>query len=343
MKKDTEINVLYQTDDNYAPYTGVSISSLLRRHEKYETINIYIIDNDISAENKRKIDETVNKYNRKVFYIDAKELVKYIKKYKMPMYRGGYTNYLKMFAGVYFTENKISIDRLLFIDSDSIILGDVGELFSLDMEDNVIGMVCDSLTFRFKNKYIGLKEEEPYYNAGMVLYDMKKWLEEDALDEIKMHIQNVRASYTGHEQDIMAVVFKGRILKMDPKYNFQPYHYIYEPEKFLSVYKIKNYYTPTELRNARNDIRIFHTYRFIGIFPWDDNDVHPANELFDRELSYTAWKDYKKKKKKLPFFIKIERELYKLLPKMCFLRLFMVVNYFVKTKENKESYENSKR
>lgn len=343
MKKNIKINILYQTDDNYAPYTGISINSLLRRHKSYETINIYVIDNGISADNKDKIKITVERYGRRLVYIDANKLVEYIKKYKMPMYRGGYTNYLKMFAGVYFNENNIDIDRLLFIDSDSLILGDIGDLFTLDMQDNIIGMVCDSLTFKFKNKYIGLKEEEPYFNAGMVLYDMKKWLDMDALGQIKNHIQNVRASYVSHEQDIMATVFKGKILKMNPKYNFQPYHYIYKPEEFLRVYKIKNYYSIGELNDAKDDIRIFHTYRFIGVFPWHDNDVHPANQLFDYEIKDTVWNNMCKLKKDLPLFMKIERILYKILPKMLFLRLFMMVNYFINIKANKKSYEESKR
>ena len=272
MRDDIEINILYQTDNNYAPYTGISINSLLRRHEKYKSINIYIIDNGIDNINKEKICDTVKKYNRNVYYIDARELVKYIKMYNMPKYRGGYTNYLKMFAGVYFSENNINIERLLFIDSDSLI-------------------------FRFKNKYIGLEEEDPYFNAGMVLYDMNKWLNEKALDKIKKHIQNIRASYVNHEQDILSSIFKGRILKMNPKYNFQPYHYIYDPETFLNIYKIKNYYTSSILKEAKEDIRIFHTYRFIGVFPWDDNDIHPANKFFDEELRYTEWKDYKKKRR----------------------------------------------
>ena len=272
MRDDIEINILYQTDNNYAPYTGISINSLLRRHEKYKSINIYIIDNGIDNINKEKICDTVKKYDRNVYYIDARELVKYIKMYNMPKYRGGYTNYLKMFAGVYFSENNINIERLLFIDSDSLI-------------------------FRFKNKYIGLEEEDPYFNAGMVLYDMNKWLNEKALNKIKKHIQNIRASYVNHEQDILSSIFKGRILKMNPKYNFQPYHYIYDPETFLNIYKIKNYYTSSILKEAKEDIRIFHTYRFIGVFPWDDNDIHPANKLFDEELRYTEWKDYKKKRR----------------------------------------------
>lgn len=343
MRDDIEINILYQTDNNYAPYTGISINSLLRRHEKYKSINIYIIDNGIDNINKERICDTVKKYNRNVYYIDARELVKYIKMYNMPKYRGGYTNYLKMFAGVYFSENNINIERLLFIDSDSLVLGDLGELFTMNMGDNIIGMVCDSLTYRFKNKYIGLEEEDPYFNAGMVLYDMNKWLNEKALDKIKKHIQNIRASYVNHEQDILSSIFKGRILKMNPKYNFQPYHYIYDPETFLNIYKIKNYYTSSILKEAKEDIRIFHTYRFIGVFPWDDNDIHPANKLFDEELKYTFWADFTKKKKELPMYIKIERILYKILPSKEYLRIFMVINYIINERKNKKSYIESRK
>ena len=48
------LNILYQCDDNYAPYTGVSMSSLFRRNKNIEEINIYILDDGISEENKKK-------------------------------------------------------------------------------------------------------------------------------------------------------------------------------------------------------------------------------------------------------------------------------------------------
>lgn len=336
------LNILYQCDDNYAPYTGVSMSSLFRRNKNIEEINIYILDDGISEENKKKLVTTAEKYRRKIEFIPTEDIVRYIKACGMPKYRGGYTTYLKIFVSNYFTDKNIDIERLIYIDSDTLILGDISDLETIDMGRNIIAMVEDSVAYKFKNKYIGLKEDAPYFNAGFVMFDMKKWIADDMTNRIKDHLINIRSSYANHEQDILNVVLKGRIKRLDPKYNFQPMHAVYTPEQYFRVYKRKNYYTDKELIDAKNDIRIYHTFRYIGIFPWDDNDVHPANKLFDEELRHTEWKDYKKKKKELPLFMKIERALYKVLPRVSFLKVFEIVNYMVNNKANKKSYEVSK-
>ena len=53
------LNVLYQTDDNYAAIAGVSMTSLFRTNPHMDEINIYILDNGISAENIEKVSEKV--------------------------------------------------------------------------------------------------------------------------------------------------------------------------------------------------------------------------------------------------------------------------------------------
>ncbi|MDE6252653.1 MAG: glycosyltransferase family 8 protein [Lachnospiraceae bacterium] len=335
----SNINILYQCDDNYAPYTGVSLTSLLRRNKKCDRIDIYILDDGIKKENKLKLIKTAENFGRGITFIDTKKIVQYIKSCNMPPYRGGYTTYLKLFVGNYFKDEGIDIERLVYIDSDTIILGDISELASIDMGDNVLAMVCDSLTFKFKNKYIGLKEEAPYFNAGFVLFNMKQWQNLNISDKIREHLVNKRAIYANHEQDILNAVLNKKIMKISPKYNFQPIHDIYTPKQYFRIYKQKNYYSVKELEEAKSDIRIYHTYRFIGVFPWDKNDVHPANALFDREVPYTEWKDFKKKKKDLPLYMKIERLMFKYLPRMVFLKIFQSVNHILYSYTNRKSYK----
>ena len=57
------LNILYQSDDNYAPYMGVSICSLFENNKNEESIKIYIIDiclyykkvKDTCQQNKKQI------------------------------------------------------------------------------------------------------------------------------------------------------------------------------------------------------------------------------------------------------------------------------------------------
>ena len=57
------MNVVYSSSDSYAPIAGVSICSLLKNNTDADEINIYMIDNNISAENKQRFENTYNSYH----------------------------------------------------------------------------------------------------------------------------------------------------------------------------------------------------------------------------------------------------------------------------------------
>lgn len=61
-----------------------------------------------------------------------------------------------MFERNLFMENMFprNVDRVLYLDSDQIIFGDIEELYSLDMEDKTIGMVvhCNNSFSMFTGK-----------------------------------------------------------------------------------------------------------------------------------------------------------------------------------------------
>ena len=47
--------VVYSSDNNYSQHTGVSIVSLLDNNKHFDDIHIYVIDNEISKDNKEKL------------------------------------------------------------------------------------------------------------------------------------------------------------------------------------------------------------------------------------------------------------------------------------------------
>lgn len=70
------MNIVYSSSDSYAPIAGVSIMSLLHNNTDSESINIYMIDNSISAENKHRFEEMVGKYGRTIHFIPQPDLNK---------------------------------------------------------------------------------------------------------------------------------------------------------------------------------------------------------------------------------------------------------------------------
>ena len=51
---DMELNVLYGCDENYAPYTGVSMTSLLENNKHLDVIRIYVAAQGFSQHDRRR-------------------------------------------------------------------------------------------------------------------------------------------------------------------------------------------------------------------------------------------------------------------------------------------------
>ena len=79
---------------------------------------------------------------------------------------------------------------------------------------------------------------------------------------------------------------------------------------------------------------IYHTYRFLGEFPWHKGNLHPNTKLFDKYLLESEQHNYIKKISKVTLLFKIEKILYKVLPHTLFFVLFKKVQEISFYKQN---------
>jgi len=316
------LNVLYQFDNKYAPYAGVSITSLLENNSDFDHICIYILENGVSEENKTLFMKTAQKYQGcEIRIIKTDALVAQMKQWDMPSYRGSYAANLRLFFD-YLIED--DIESLVYLDSDTVITGSLRDLVETDIGNCALGMVVDSLGRKHK-KYLGLESEKYYYNSGMLLYNTKKWKELECSERIVEHIKNVRSHYVAPDQDLLNVVLRGKIFPLPTSYNYQPVYCLLTDQQYLRIFKEEGFYNIQEMQEARENICIYHTYRFLGEFPWHKNNSHPNNDLFDYYLEKSLWSDYVKQDANTGAVMKLEKILFKILPHTIFFRIFRMI------------------
>lgn len=328
---------LYQFNEAYVVFAGVSMTSLYENNRDIVELNTYILVENISEESKKSLISNAEKYGRRLIFFETEKLVEYMKEVGIPPYRNSYATNMKMFIPQFLNEN---IERLLYIDSDTVITDSIKDFYEMDMQGKPIAMGLDSLGGKHK-LLIGLNEVDDYYNAGIILYDMEQWRKQQCTEKIVNHVKHVRAHYMSPDQDLLNVVFKNNICRFDLRHNLQPHHMAYTVKQMKRFFNQKNYYSDVEVENAVRNPIIVHTFRFLGEFPWHLNNIHPANDLFDKYLKMSYWFDYSKKvTEQNSMVFKIERMLYKILPKSVFLCVFKV-NYdrFI----NKASKASQKR
>lgn len=332
-----KITVLYQFNEKYVPFAGVSITSLLENNRDMEAIIIYLLGEQISVESQEKLKNQINKYGRECVFIDAANTIQKMKALGLNQYRNSYAANIKLFVNEFIPKQ---IERILYLDCDTIINGSLKSLFELDMKNKPIAMVLDTMCANHKLA-IGFSEKDLYFNTGVILFDLWKWKQVGCEERIVNHIKNIRAHYLAPDQDLMNIVLHNEILVLKPTYNFQPMHMVYDYRQYMKFFGQKPYYSEATIKNAKEKTKIFHTFRYLGEFPWHLNNMHPAKKIFDRYLYISLWNDYKKKttdKNDIVFII--ERILYRMLPKSLFLPLFKFSYELFMWKSNNDSLKS---
>ena len=100
-------------------------------------------------------------------------------------------------------------ERILSLDNDTLVLGDVSELWDLDMAEYYFAGV------REPGKVTALTDR--YYNFGVNFQNLDR-IRADGIDEAAIRELNENF-YTAPEQDVMNMLCKGRILELPWKYN----------------------------------------------------------------------------------------------------------------------------
>lgn len=325
------LNVMYLTDNNYVVFAGVSIISLFENNKDIENINVYVIDDSISEKNKKIYLDIANKYKRNIIFLDLSKGLKILKEMKAPKYRNSYTTYLKLFA---FDLLPDDVDRLFFIDSDTIVVGSLKEIITFDMDGKMIGAVRDGISHPYKVA-LGYSENDSWFNMGVMLVDIKKWKKDKAQQKVIEQLRK-RNAYIAVDQDILNITQHGNICTLHPKYNATPHHYIYPYDKFMKALPQGGFYDKKTMEEAENEAVIRHFERFIGESPWHKNTVHPYTSLFDKYLDMSPWRGYKKKKANKSLSLKVEKVLYKILPHNIFLKIWAIAFKRYLCKNNKK-------
>lgn len=333
MKRGTELTILYQFNEAYAPFAGVSVTSLFEQNKAAADITVYILGEGLSGESFERFERLEKQYGRTIAFLNADAAIARMRELDMPAYRGSYAANLRLFLTDILPE---TVERILYLDADTIICAPLWELYAADMGRKVIGMAVDSLTMRHKRD-IGLNPDEEYYNSGVILFDLQKWRQADYTGRIIDHVLHVRSHYPAPDQDLLNVCCRGAIFRLPVRYNLQPIHLAFSYRQYHRFFGQKSYYGREEIEQAVREPGILHFFRFVGEFPWHENTLHPDREAFDKYLALSPWHDYKKKKAQAGTVLRIEKCLYRALPRGIFIVLFKFSHMLFIDRANRDS------
>ena len=245
------IPIFFAVDDGYIPFLAVTLQSMLENASKDYYYVIKILYTNISEENKEKI----IKYENEFAKIEFVDLNYYLEELQEKLYTRDYytktTYYRLMIPNLY-----PQYDKILYLDSDVVVLGDVSELYNTDLEDNLVGAVPDASVRAIKEfseyveRVIGMADYKNYFNAGILLMNLKEMRKFDFQTKFLYLLENMKYS-VAQDQDYLNRICKGRTKLLDEGWDVMPlpvdapmkeenikiihYNLIYKPWHFDNV------------------------------------------------------------------------------------------------------------
>lgn len=327
-----DYEIVYAADDDFASIMGVSLLSLLENNQDLENLRVTIFDSGISDENKEKVEEIFQKYNRKMpRWIKPIDLEKKVG-LSLDIARGSLAVYSRLFLSDYFDSN---VKKILYIDSDTIIVSSIKKLLETNLHGNVIGATKDAFS-KFYRKNIEIGPYDAMINAGVFLVDLDEWKNKQVEKKILNYIIRKKGKVQLNDQGVLNHVLDGKIDFIDPKYNMISLYYEYTYSDMVTYRKPVNFYSEEEIEKAKSDPVIIHyTSAFNTVRPWFENSTHPETNEWLSYYRRSPWKNVPLVRDSKSGVKKIIFKIYGFLPQKIALAIASVFQIYIRPLKNR--------
>ncbi|MDR1264813.1 MAG: hypothetical protein LBK42_04425 [Propionibacteriaceae bacterium] len=319
------LDVLYACRDNYAMTLGVSVESLCANNQAIDRLTVFVLDDEIGQPNQDRLRAVGAKYGRDVVFIDTAGFKARLIELGVEPHKGTYTTYFKLLA---VNTLPAGADRVLYLDCDTIIVGSLARLGELALDQAACSATYDCLLNDYKTM-IGLAPNDHYYNCGVILIDRAEWRRQGYEERVLNHLTAVRQRYHIVDQDIMNVLFHDQFHYLDLRYDINPSFEIYGVENTLKLYRLSPpaYNSAAEVKAELAQPVVYHCMGAMTGRPWEKGNAHPWNDLFDHYKALTPWAATPKSTPRLSALFRIQRALYKALPRSLYLPIHRAVQH----------------
>lgn len=266
-------NIVFATDKNYLQHTAVAIFSLLENNKELKFSVYYILD-EISDDNKQKLENIISNYDCELNFIVIDHTR--FDSFALSFHFNKSVYYRLLMA------EEIAVDKILYLDSDIVINGNIKNIFDINVSEYFLSAV-ENPGFE-RQVDLCMYQNSKYFNAGVLYANLDKWRKESIFAKCVEYMKTNYSQIKLADQDVLNAVVNGNWYSMELKYNQQAI--IFE-EEFEKKY---NYFTQTELKDAIENPIIIH---YSGSSkPWHFRNKHPYKHLYWKYLKMTPFKKY---------------------------------------------------
>lgn len=235
------VPVFYACDDAFVKYTVVSLHSIMANASPDYCYHVHILHTDISPKVKRAVLRMENE-NFKIFFEDVSAYLESITS-RLPI-RDYYskTTYYRLFIAEMFPE----YGKAIYIDSDTVVQGDISQLFCTDIGESYVGACHEQAMIQteeygtYVEKVLGISRYS-FFNAGVLLINCRQFRACHILDKFA-HLLNTYNFVVTQDEDYLNVLCKDRVYWLDQRWNTEIFGVIPYPieDAFVLHYIMTN-------------------------------------------------------------------------------------------------------
>ena len=276
------MNILYTLNDKFVPQVSAGICSICENNKDVKNIDFYLMSLNISDDNKSKMKSFfLKKYGREIYFVELDNLEKY---FDFEFDTNGWNPIVlaRLLLDKLLPEK---LDRILYLDGDTIVRGKLMDLYTMDLNDKSIAASIEPTIDKKRKNNLDLNGS-PYYNAGVLLVDLINWRNNNTGNQIIEYYKSHDGNLFANDQDAINGALKDNIIPLSPKYNFYNIFYQYN-YRFLSRLCDFDYISKIEFDEARKNPIIIH---YLGEErPWRIGNKHKYRKDYLHYLSLTPW------------------------------------------------------
>ncbi len=263
-----EIAIAVAADEGYAQHLAAALVSAAVHLPPRSRACFYIVDGGLSKVSRELLEATVADRRVRIRWIGmAPGLLDGIR-------AGGHLSsatYCKILVPELL--RRYPIDRVLYLDCDVIVLGDLTPIWQEDLRGYALAAVED-IGGQCRKKELSIPSSSPYFNAGVLMFNLRRWREEQLTDRVLAYAAEHGERLLFHDQDALNAVLHGEWLELPVEWNVQSNMLAANPRIVGPGGPIVVHYTGASK-------------------PWHYDNVHPYRSEYYRYLNLTAWSRYR--------------------------------------------------
>ena len=223
MKKQT-IPIFFASDNNYVPFLATAMKSLIVNASPKYNYEINVLQTGISEKNQQKM-RNMAEDNFKIRFIDIEPLLTDIKERLKLRLRDYYSIsiYYRLFIESLFKQYQ----KVLYLDADIVVEGDISELYNADIGDNLLGVVQDGVVQADERlidsftRSLGFDAND-YFNSGVLVMNLKEFRKEMILDKFLYLLEHYNFDTIAPDQDYLNVLCHGKVKYLEKGWDVMP-------------------------------------------------------------------------------------------------------------------------